>query len=530
VSEIERQLERARLALKSGRHDEVQAACQEVLKSAPENGPAAGEAYFLVGVCAYEQNALAPSVELFRRAVNADPTKPEYFMRLAASLVTLNLQAQALEAADQAAAFDPKDALTLDSLGVIYSRIGAYDQAYALFKRAVEIEPANTGYLYNLGYGAQYLGDLDAARAAYKRILALDPNFERAYLAWVEITPQVREANYTKVLIDLFQNAWNSAERRLAIGHALAKTYEDIGEYDEAMDWLERAKSGWLKASGYSFAKDQEIFAAAWDTVTEAATPTGGFSSEEPIFVVGLPRTGTTLVERILSSHPEVTSAGELMNFPMLVKRGTGTTTPTLMDPETLEAATKLDFTGLGAAYVKSTRPMTGVTARFIDKLPFNFLYAGLIHRALPQAKIVCLKREPMDAVLSNYRQMFQAQSPFHGYSFDLEDIARYVAAFEILVEHWRQVLPQDWFLEVGYEALVAHQEAQTRRLVAFCGLDWDTRTLNFHENSAGVATASSAQVRAPMYGTSVGRWKKYGDRLKGVEGILAEASVSLKA
>ncbi len=178
----------------------------------------------------------------------------------------------------------------------------------------------------------------------------------------------------------------------------------------------------------------------------------------------------------------------------------------------------------LGADYLASTRPLTGATPRFVDKMPLNVLYAGLIHRALPNARIVCLRRDPMDVCLSNFRQLFATGFSYYDYAYDLEDVARYYVGFDRLVAHWRRTLPADRFTEIAYEDLVADQEGATRRLLAFCALRWDPRCLDFHENRAPVATASSVQVRRPLYSTAVGRWRRYGEALEPMRRVLAEA------
>jgi hypothetical protein len=347
-----------------------------------------------------------------------------------------------------------------------------------------------------------------------------------AYFALVEMRKQTPEQNLLQPMTEVYQASWSRPEDRLQIGHALAKTCEDLGRYDDALEWLDRAKAERRTAVAFSIEETRDTFAAAAETFHAGDKANSGFSSDEPIFVVGLPRTGTTLVDRILAAHPDVTSAEELQNFPFLVKREGGTTAHRVIDAETFRAAMKLNFMRLGADYVKSTRPLTGRTQRFVDKLPFNFLHAGLIHRALPEARIVCLRREAMDTVLNNYRQMFATASHFHDYTTRLEDAARYFVAFDRLVAHWRRVLPPDRFTEVRYEDLVADQETEIRRLVAFCGLEWDERCLSFHENTAGVSTASSAQVRRPIHADSVGRWRRWGEKLKPAADILAEAGL----
>jgi hypothetical protein len=252
-----------------------------------------------------------------------------------------------------------------------------------------------------------------------------------------------------------------------------------------------------------------------------------GCPSEEPIFIVGMPRTGTTLVERILSSHETVFAAGELSDFSLVLKRSTATAGNMVLDPATLRAAATADARALGEAYLQSTRPRTGHTARFIDKMPLNFFYAGLIHRALPNARIICLRRNPLDTCLSNFRQLFATRFPYYRYAYDLLETGRYYALFDALMAHWRGLMPDD-FREVHYEDLVTDPERETRKLLEFCGLPWDPQCLRFFENSAPVATASSIQVRSPLYGASVGRWKHYAEELAELIALLTSLGIRL--
>jgi hypothetical protein len=250
-----------------------------------------------------------------------------------------------------------------------------------------------------------------------------------------------------------------------------------------------------------------------------------GFSGAAPIFVVGMPRTGTTLVERILSSHPLVASAGESQNLPLLVKRAAGTRSNRVLDEATVAEAASLDFSALGRDYVASTRP-PGRKPRFVDKMPLNFLYLGYIHLALPNAKIVCLRRHPLDTCLSNFRQLFARDFSYYNYAYDLGDVGSYYVLFDSLMRHWRETLPGK-ILEVEYERLVEDQEAQTRRLLEFCGLPWASECLDFHENRSPVATASAVQVRTPMNAASVGRWRHYAAELSMLRTQLERAGIA---
>jgi hypothetical protein len=303
-----------------------------------------------------------------------------------------------------------------------------------------------------------------------------------------------------------------SVDAELHVCHALARHYEQRGEYSRSFRLLQRGKSRKRASSRYSIDTDLALFENVQHVCTAefCSAPADGFDSDEPIFIVGLPRTGTTLVERILSSHSQVYSAGELTNFSVALKRAVSTPSPYVLDVQTIVAAALADFQKVGRDYIESTRPRTGGRPRFIDKMPLNFLYAGFIARGLPRARIICLRRNPLDTCLSNYRQLFATAFPYYDYSYDLLDTGRYYMAFDSLARHWRASISPERYCEVHYEEVVNDPEAEARRLLQFCGLPWDPACLSFHENAAPVSTASSVQVRKPVYRNAVERWRKY--------------------
>ena len=233
-----------------------------------------------------------------------------------------------------------------------------------------------------------------------------------------------------------------------------------------------------------------------------------GFESPDPIFIVGLPRTGTTLVERILASHSRVFSAGELNHFSLalipLVQNVAGTRRPSRL--EFVDASARVDFHGLGAGLLGRDAIAPGWRPHFIDKLPFNFLYAGLIHLALPNARIVNVQRHPMDTCFAVFKQLFRDAYPF---SYDLDELAQYFIAYHGLMQHWNAVMP-GVIHAIRYEALVADVETEARRLLEYCGLPWDDQCLRFHENQQASTTASALQVRQPVYAGSVGKWRHF--------------------
>ncbi len=484
------------------------------------------DAFFILALIAADHDNFAKAVDVLGRAIRLSDHDPRYHAHLARCFVALNLPFDAQAAARRGVDLDPQDALTFDTLGVVLSRTGDHAGAVPLFERAVLLDARNASYFYNLAAARQFIGDFAGAEAAYRRALDIDPDLYRARSSLVQLRRATPDRNDVALLEALFGRLGNDPDAKLHIGHALAKQLEDLGEYTRSFDWLARATADKRNALNYDRAEDARLFAAAAAT---AGAHAQGDPSDQPIFIIGMPRTGTTLVDRILSSHPEVLSAGELTDFAMIVKRMTGTASNKVLDTDTLAASATLDFASVGARYLDGTRARTGHTHRFIDKMPLNFFYAVLIHAALPNARIICLRRNPMDACLSNLRQLFATSYSYYNYAYDLLDTGRYYVHFDALMALWRRTLPPARFIEIHYESLVADQERESRRLVEFCGLPWDDACLNFHANTAPVATASSVQVRSPIYASSVGRWKRYGTRLDDLRALFDEAHIEYR-
>lgn len=479
--------------------------------------------YFLLGEIAAQHDNHSKALELLSKACVLGPDVVDYHVHRAKILSTLGRQNAAKQAADVAVNLGTDEEFLLDTLGVVYSRSGYHKDAIPLFEEVVKRNPTVANYHYNLAASAQFIGQFDTARTAYERTIALDPKFYRAWSALISLRKQTAEHNRLETLKALFDAAGDDAEGRLQLGHAIAKTLEDLGQHDESLAWLLRGKRQKRDQLRYDRDAGKKLFDAAKSTVMRAAVPATGQSKTAPLFIIGLPRTGTTLVDRILSSHTDVVSAGELNIFAELIKDVTQTHSNFVMDADTLLRTQGLDLSRVGADYIEKTLERGQGAEHLIDKMPLNFFYAGLIHRALPNARIIALRRGAMDSCLSNFRQLFSTQYSYYNYTFDLGDTAWFYAQFDRLMTHWRQTLPTDRFMEVHYEDIVFDQEIQTRRLLNFCDLDWQEACLNFHENTAPVSTASSVQVRQPLYSGSIGRWKKYGGALDGLKTSLGD-------
>lgn len=507
----------AEMLVMNGRHKEAHAICIEALAERADD-PCA---FYVLGLIANEHGAYAKAAELLEKALRGmnDARVHAHYGR---ALSHLHRPTEARAAAERALACEPDDAHTLDTIGVVLSRAGLHTPALEPFARAVALSPDTASFSFNYAASLQFSGRFQEAENAYRRAYALDRNAVRALSALPHLRRQTPNDNLIGALQAAFERT-NDVGHRLHIGHALAKTFEDLGDYAKSLDWLNAAKSGVKQRAQRAAERDRSLFEAAASTVCAKAAPSGG---GDAIFVVGLPRTGTTLTERILSSHPEIRTAGELGDFGLLIKSAAATRSAFVLDPEALQAGANLELEPIGAAYLASVERRLGGSGRFVDKMPLNFFYAGLIHRALPDAHIICLRRDAMDSCLSNYRQLLATGVSSYDYTLDLETTAAYYAGFDRLMTHWRNSLPPDRFTELHYESLVGDIETEARRLIAFVGLQWNPRCLQFQENETPVATASSVQVRAPLYTSSIGRWRRYGEALSPLRAALEREGI----
>jgi len=308
---------------------------------------------------------------------------------------------------------------------------------------------------------------------------------------------------------------------------ALAKECEDLGEYARSFRHLARGAQCRRRNLKYDVATDVatvEWIVAAFPRVAAAASSPAG--AQGPIFIVGLPRSGSTLADRILGSHSHIVSAGELNEFALAivaaVEEGSGRSRIPRRELVALSAA--LDFAALGTAYLERARAAGAGAGRFTDKMPLNYLYCGLIRRALPQAKIVHTVRHPLAACYAIYKTLFEDGYPF---SYDLDEIASYYIAYRRLMAHWRAAMPGAIF-DLSYEALIRDQRGETRRLLEYCGLDWEEACAQFHRNPAPSTTQSAAQVREPLYAKSVDQWRHYERELKPLRERLEAAGVDM--
>jgi tetratricopeptide (TPR) repeat protein len=486
-----------------------------------------GGVHYIAGVAALQLNQLGLAIEHLRRAVQISPDRPNFLAQYARALAMTHRFHEAVQVANAAMALPSADSTSLDTLGVVYDRANAHERALEAFRRAVELAPGHAGHHFNLATSFMFFGDLQAAEREYEACLSSDPGYWRAHLSLAQLRTQTRHDNHVHRLEAQLLRYPEDPEAQLYLNLSLAKEHEDCGDYVEAFDFYTRGKSAHRKQIDYSTQRDAAVFEAVMDYFDEPVTQESGFMTEEPIFVMGMPRSGTTLVDRIISAHSGVYSAGELNDFRMALQWASGRPARSLIEVIASLGRGFTGWAGIGKRYVESTRPATGHTPRFIDKLPHNFLHAGFIAHALPNARIICLRRNPMDTCLSNFRQLFALESPDYDYSYELLETGRYYLLFDRLMKHWQRVLPGR-IVEVDYENLVESPETTTRMLLDACGLPWERACLDFDRNNAPVTTASATQVRSPINRSSMERWKRHEAQLRELRVLLEDGGIQV--
>ncbi len=452
------------------------------------------------------------AVERFRQAVALDPRDSTIHNELGMALHGLGQLSEAERHFRAALDLSPDHADAHNNLGTTLRQLNRHDEATVHLRRATELTPASSAAWSNLAKTMMEVGQVDEVVEALERVIAMAPDKARYYRSLSEAWRFTPGDRHLTALEEMARNVESlPADSRIEIHFAMAKAMDDIGEYGRAFDHLLQGNR--LKRT--SIAYDEDFFFEQFERIRAAFTPEligrlGGLGhdSAEPVFILGMPRSGSTLVEQILASHPAVAAAGELDTFSQTVGA--------VLGPRFPADITAPDLQRVGAAYLDAVHlEVPGNTARaairFTDKMPVNFVFAGLIHLALPRARIIHTRRDPVDTCVSCFSKFFVNSQPF---AWDLGELGRYWLAYDALMRHWRQTLPPEVLLEVDYQAVVDDLEGQARRLLAHCGLDWDPACLDFHRTPRPVRTASWAQVRQPIYRNAVGRWHAYDDRL----------------
>ncbi|MEN0039606.1 MAG: sulfotransferase [Cellvibrio sp.] len=513
----------ARVALIRGNYQEAYG----ILTKAVNQYPECAGFYFLLSRIAYDFKSYIKEVEMLTKANQLEPDNPVFTVYLARAHILAGNSVESVNLLSHAELMSNHTAESFDVMGGTYNRLCMYQQAADAFEKSIALDQRNHGVFFNLASSLKFCGDFTGARAAYERAIALKPDYFKAHAALTSLGGITQESNHVDRLRELLDVA-SSSDDLLAVAHALSKELEALKQYDDSIAVLAKAKRQKSSQLGYQFERDAKIFSQLQQYYAdESVSDRTGFDNERAIFVVGMPRTGTTLVERILTNHHQVASGGELHNFSIALKRQIKSTSREFIDSAFVDIFPAIDLSKLGEDYINTTDYLTGDKKFLVDKLPLNILYAGLIAQALTKAKIVCLDRNPLDTIASNYRQLFSFQDSTFGYSLDLENAARYYVEFRRLVNLLQEKYASNFHL-VNYEVLATNPDVEIRKLLQFCELDWDEACLHVEKNDKPVATASAVQVRKPISTSSIGQWRHYSAYLEPVKTILAQAGIAI--
>ena len=502
--------------LARGQIDTGEALCRAFTRKHPDQA----SGWLLLGRICQARGDIAEMLVHAEKAVRAAPHS--FVTRLqeaeASLLCGRPVAASKINALEKAAR---DNADVLQQVARFYIDLERHADAMRCYQRARTLIGDDPELLYNCAATATALGDLAGAEALYDAVIARNPDDYAAHYNRATLRTQTAESNHIAEMEALRQGGLKPGGDPVQLGYALAKEYEDIAEYDAAFAALKQAADS---------RRDRLRYDVAGDVATMAeikAVMTGDFFADcpaveqapGPLFILGQPRSGSTLVDRILSSHSGIESLGEITNFVSAFMAVAGTARN---KADLVRKTATIDCRDIGKRYLETTRHRCRGNGLFIDKTPANFLYIGLIVKALPNARIIHLRRDPMDNCYAMYKTLFQMGYP---YSYSLQDLGTYYSAYHDLMAHWRKELPGR-ILDVDYELLVAEQEAQSRRLIAHCGLDWEEACFDFHRNDSATATASAAQVRRPIYRSSVAKWRHHEANLAPLRSLLSDAGI----
>ena len=463
------------------------------------------EAYFNLGVAFHQTGQLGEAINCYERAISIKHAYPTAHNNLGLIALSQGQLDNALKSFEWAVAYGPEYAEAHNSLGAALQELKQFEKAKVSFKKAVALNPQYAQGLHNLAILCEIINLPDEASEYYEKALAVEPNYAEAYRNQSRTKKYKKNDPQIAQMQSIYSNDNLSISDKVHINFALAKVNEDLGNQKDFFKHLDEGSRLRKKQLNYNINETEEFHSSLIRLFSEDQPKIKQLSLDpldiRPIFIVGMPRSGTSLVEQIISSHHSVHGAGELNNFKNIV-------TPALKNyiSNLTNTINEDDLLSIRKNYIKSLMDLNVSEKIITDKMPVNFRMIGLILTAIPEAKIIHLTRNPKATCWSNYKHYFANEN---GFTFDQEDLARFFILYQELMGFWHKSFPNK-IHDISYERLTTHQEDETQKLLKYCELDWDNNCLNFHKNTRAVHTASASQVRQKMYQGSSDAWKKY--------------------
>ncbi|MBS0374529.1 MAG: sulfotransferase [Proteobacteria bacterium] len=492
---------------------------RQLLRADPAHVPA------LCGLAALSLAADVPAdaERLLQHARRQTAWLPLLWRGLGPALLALGRLAEAEAAARYLRTIEPESPHSWVAVAAVATRLLRPAEALEAYRRAFELQPGEVRLLTSMGHLQKTLGQRAASEASYRAALALEPAHAEAYWSLADLKNYSFADGEITAMETLLADGRADRSGDAQLHFALGRAHEQRSRFADSFCHYARGNELRRRTSPFDigvFERRSQRIRRFFDQEFFAARADWGHRSRAPIFIVGLPRSGSTLIEQILASHSEVEGTMELPNVLNYVRDAEDRARSRDAYPESLEADDAPRFEALGRRYLDETAPLRTGRPRFTDKLPNNFSHVGLIHLMLPNAVVIDARRHPLDCCLSNFKQHFAEGQSF---SYDLGDLGRYYRAYLALMDHWDAVLPGR-VLRVEYERLVHDPEAQIRRLLLHCGLGFEPACLSFHATERAVRTSSAEQVRQPLHASGIGYWRHFDAHLGPLRAALGDA------
>ena len=506
--------------MKAGQSEEAVAVCDQMNQTFPDYAAGWNTASRL----AISLNEPIIALQAVQQALVLSPGRPEFLLQKMASLAVYGDLKAAGIIADEIATHVFETAYHASTCAVTMNRMQRYADAEFHYLRAVELNPNNPNYRFNLAMAQRFMGKLEEAGVSLDRAIELNPTDCEAQLLRSEFRTYTESDNNLESLRGTFEKLPLGHPGRVQLHFALAKELDDLQRFDESFDELRQGAAQRRSNLKYDGRKESESMRSICEQFDQQAFDaiTPGFVNAEPIFVFGMPKSGVALVERVLSNHSVVKSVGEQQSFGIELVNACERVLGSIPSDsaQLMAAAQKIDFAELGEAYVSAARPNAGPQAQFVDKMPINFMYAGLIHRALPKAKIIVTEREPMDNCYMAFRSLFPGAYP---YSYDLKELATYYSEYSRMMAHWRALMP-DVMHTVSYEKLVTDSRAVIEDILDYCDLSFEESCLQSFLKADTAGRAGGIRSRHEMRAQSIGHWRNYEEQMRPVAAVLNDA------